>query len=82
MRKNYNKSSLSPILDNAKEITNISEKDLVFKGGFTMNLKVMSGSLREKSDEVVFINALSKEIVESIKNIELKKSSNSPHLSN
>jgi hypothetical protein len=61
------------VLDNAKEITNISKIDLAFSGGLLMNLEVIAGSLREKSDEVIFIDTLAETIVNAIKEIELKK---------
>jgi hypothetical protein len=55
------------IKDGDTLLTTISKKNLIFNGGFAMNLKVMGGLLREKSDETVFMDALSRTVVKSIK---------------
>jgi len=57
--------------DGDKLLTTVSRENLKYQGGFAMNLKVIAGLLREKSDETVFIEALSNAIVKSIK--QLKK---------
>jgi hypothetical protein len=57
------------VLDGSKVLTTISKKDLAFKGGFLMNLKVIGGLLREKDDEIQFMEALSKKVIESIKSL-------------
>lgn len=55
--------------DGEKVLKTISRKDLRVNGGFVMNLKVMGGTLREKSDEDYFIDVLSNTITEFIKQL-------------
>ncbi|MBB1269117.1 hypothetical protein [Shewanella sp. SR44-3] len=57
------------VKDGDKLLTTISRKNLVFNGGFAMNLKLMGGLLRDKSDETVFIEALSKTVAKSIQEL-------------
>ena len=60
------------VLDGAKELTTITRKNLTFHGGVAMNLMVMAGRLRKKTDENVFIDAFSKEIVASIEELKIQ----------
>jgi hypothetical protein len=60
------------VMDGAKELATITRKNLAFSGGLMMNIKVMAGSLREKSDEIVFIDALSEEMVAAIEELKLQ----------
>lgn len=57
------------VKDGDKLLTTLSKKKLTYQGGFMMNLKVIAGQLREKSDENPFIEALSNSISESIKSL-------------
>lgn len=58
------------ILDNNQTVLrNTNRGNLQFKGGFTMNLKVLAGQLREKEDELPFIDAFAKTITKSIEKI-------------
>jgi hypothetical protein len=52
-----------------KKITAISKKNLTYSGGFGMNMKVAAGLLRNKTDELAFINALSESIANTIKSL-------------
>lgn len=52
-----------------KKITAISKKNLTYSGGFGMNLKVTGGLLRDKSDELAFINAVSDSVTNTIKSL-------------
>jgi len=52
-----------------KQITTISKKNLTYSGGFAMNLKVAGGLLRDKTDELAFINALSESVANTIKSL-------------
>ncbi|UAA40029.1 hypothetical protein KIH87_06680 [Paraneptunicella aestuarii] len=60
------------IREGNKVISTISRNRLIYKAGFTFNLKIVSGSLREKSDELTFLNALADKIIDEIKNIRLQ----------
>ncbi|WP_028113395.1 hypothetical protein [Ferrimonas kyonanensis] len=60
------------VKDGDKLLTTISKKNLVYKGSFAMNLKVMGGLLRDKSDETVFIEALSSTVAKSIEELKNK----------
>jgi hypothetical protein len=58
------------VLDNNQTV--LREKhieNLQFKGGFTMNIKALAGQLRDKEDELPFIEAFANTIAESIEAI-------------
>ncbi|MBD5771854.1 hypothetical protein [Marinomonas colpomeniae] len=57
------------IKSNDKQISTISKHNLTYRGGFTMNLKVAGGLLRDKSDEIAFIDALSRSVSDTIESL-------------
>lgn len=52
-----------------KSLGTINKNNLVFNGGFVMNLQVIAGTLRDKKYELEFIDALANTIFEEIQNI-------------
>ncbi len=54
------------IMDDTKLLTEINQEDLTYKGGFTMNLQVIAGTLRDKKYELEFIQAVANKIVDDI----------------
>lgn len=44
------------VLDGSTVIKTVERKDLIFKGGMAMNFKILTGSLRDKKDELGFID--------------------------
>ncbi len=59
------------VMNGATELGRVSKKNREFKGRFIMNIDVIEGRLKKKSDEIVFIDGLAKEIVRSV--YDLKK---------
>jgi len=57
------------IKDNTKSLTKIEKNDLTYQGGFSLNLQVMAGTLRDKKYEIQFINALANTIYKDIENL-------------
>jgi hypothetical protein len=57
------------VMHGVQELARIAEKNRVFKGRFIMNIDVLAGRLDKKSDEIVFIDKLAKEIVRSVEKI-------------
>ncbi len=57
------------VLEGDKEITTVSRDGLTISGGFAMNFQVVGGVLREKSDEIPFMQILAASIFEEIKNM-------------
>lgn len=57
------------IFDGTKELTTITKEGYTYHGNFGMNLKLLSGSLRTKSSEIVFFDSVAKGIVENIKGL-------------
>ncbi|MDR1007881.1 MAG: hypothetical protein LBL65_04865 [Campylobacteraceae bacterium] len=58
------------VLDNSQTILReISRGNLQFKGGFVMNVKILAGQLRDKEDELEFIDAFANTIAKSIEAI-------------
>lgn len=57
------------VIDNGQEIRNYSRDNLTFQGGLVMNLKVIAASLRDKKDEIAFVNVLANTIIHGIKNL-------------
>lgn len=55
-----------------KELLKKDRKNLVFKGGFAMNLQVIAGTLRDKKYELEFIEALSNTVVAEIDALDKK----------
>ncbi len=58
------------VMNGDTELTHVTQKNRVFKGRFIMNIDMLAGRLKHKSDEIVFIERLAKEIVRSV--VELK----------
>jgi len=54
------------VMDGVAKLAQISQKNKAFKGRFIMNIDVLAGRLKKKSDEVVFIEGLAKDIVRSV----------------
>ncbi|MCF6345045.1 MAG: hypothetical protein L3J00_01095 [Thiomicrorhabdus sp.] len=50
-------------------LANVSQQGLLFKGRYIMNIDVEAGRLDKKSDEIVFIDGIAKEIVRSIQTL-------------
>lgn len=57
------------VSDDIKLLTEVIQKDMTYKGGFTMNLQVMAGTLRDKKYEIEFINAVANQIVSDIEEL-------------
>ncbi|MDR2081672.1 MAG: hypothetical protein LBP54_07310 [Campylobacteraceae bacterium] len=58
------------VLDNNQTILReIDRRDLIFKGGFATNVKALAGQLREKEDELQFIDAFAETVTKSIEKI-------------
>ena len=57
------------VMDGVTKLTQVTQKNRVFKGRFIMNIDVLAGRLKKKSDEVVFIEGLAKDIVRSVQQI-------------
>lgn len=57
------------VKDGDKLLRTISRKNLIFTGGLAMDLKAVAGLLRDKSDEIVFMEALSRTVVKSIEQL-------------
>ncbi|WP_026803462.1 hypothetical protein [Aliarcobacter lanthieri] len=65
---NYNYSVI--VKNNiGKELLRKDRNNLMFKGGFAMNIQVVTATLRDKKYEIQFIEALSNSIVNEIENI-------------
>lgn len=56
--------------NNSKSLIKVKKENLTFSGGFSLNLQMMAGTLRDKKYEVEFINALANAIFEDIKNLQ------------
>jgi hypothetical protein len=52
--------------NNNETLRSFGQKNLVFSGGFAMNLKNLAGQLRDKKYEIDFIEAFAKGIVDSV----------------
>lgn len=57
------------VISGMTELKRVSQKNRVFKGRFIMNIDVLAGRLKKRSDEVVFIDGLAKEIVRSVEKL-------------
>jgi len=57
------------VSDNLKVLTRVKQTDVTYKGGFTMNLQVMAGTLRDKKYELEFIGAFAHKIVSDIEKL-------------
>lgn len=57
------------VMHGTQELARIAEKNRVFKGRFIMNIDVLAGRLDKKSDEILFIENLAKEIVRSVEQL-------------
>ncbi|MDR0762614.1 MAG: hypothetical protein LBF13_06165 [Campylobacteraceae bacterium] len=55
--------------DNQTILREIHRESLRFNGGFVMNVKALAGQLRDKEDELPFIDAFANTIVQSIEKI-------------
>ena len=55
------------------ELLKKDRKNLTYKGGFTMNLQVVAGTLRDKKYEIDFVEALSNTIVDEINSLKKDK---------
>lgn len=55
--------------NSGKELLRKDRKNLMFKGGFAMNMQVIAATLRDKQYEIQFIEALSNSIVNEIENL-------------
>lgn len=55
--------------NSGKELLRKDRKNLMFKGGFAMNMQVIAAKLRDKQYEIQFIEALSNSIVNEIENL-------------
>jgi hypothetical protein len=60
------------VKNNGKDLLRKDRKNLIYQGGFVMNLQVIAGSLRDKKYEVDFIDALSNAITNEIENLNRK----------
>ncbi|WP_281628973.1 hypothetical protein [Vibrio sp. St2] len=54
---------------NEKPVTLIDQKKLTYNGGFAFNLQVLSGTIRDKSAENDFAEAIANHIVEDIEKL-------------
>ena len=54
------------VKSHTKLLTKIKKIDLTYQGGFTLNLQVIAGTLRDKKYEILFINALANTIFKDI----------------
>jgi len=52
--------------DGNKELKTIEKNGITYKGGFVMNLAVIGATLRDKSHEIKFIDALAETVVKDI----------------
>jgi hypothetical protein len=57
------------VKNNSKSLLKIKKDKLTYQGGFSLNLQVIAGTLRDKKYEVQFINALANTIFEDIKQL-------------
>ncbi len=57
------------VKNDSKSLLKIKKDELTYKGGFTLNLQVMAGTLRDKKYEIQFIDALANTIFEDIKQL-------------
>ncbi len=57
------------VMNNDQSIGIIKRDNLTFKGGFTMNLQIIAGTLRDKKYELEFIEALANKIFKDIENL-------------
>jgi hypothetical protein len=57
------------VKDHTKSLTKIEKSNLIYQGGFTLNLQVMAGTLRDKKYEIQFINALANTIFKDIERL-------------
>ena len=57
------------ILKENKLIGSIKKDNLTFEGGFTMNLQIVAGTLRDKKYELEFIESLANAIVNDIESL-------------
>jgi len=57
------------VKNDAKSLVKVQKENLVYNGGFSLNLQVIAGSLRDKKYEIQFINALATRIFEDIKDL-------------
>jgi hypothetical protein len=57
------------VINKNKSIGIIKQNKLTFVGGFSMNLQIIAGTLRDKKYELEFIDALANKVFEDIKNI-------------
>jgi hypothetical protein len=55
--------------NNQTTLRDIRRDNLRFEGGFIMNLKALAGQLRDKEDELPFVDALTNTITKSIEKI-------------
>lgn len=67
---NYDYSII--VKNKEKNLLRKDRRNLIYKGGFAMNLQVIAGSLRDKKYEVDFIDALSNAITNEIDNLNRK----------
>lgn len=54
------------VMNDYTELTHIAQKNRVFKGRFIMDIDMLEGRLDSKSDEIIFIEQLAKEVVRSV----------------
>jgi hypothetical protein len=54
------------VINGTKLLTEINQEDMSYKGGFTMNMQVMAGTLRDKKYELEFIQAVANKIIDDI----------------
>lgn len=60
------------VIDAGEVIKTIERKNLTYSGGFGMNLRVMSASLRDKKHEIKFAEAIANTIVKQVSQLPIK----------